>query len=161
MLPATIMPTLFLLDIKAYKFTKLDSLNFYGSGGISTKAQTCNGVTRDWIGSLFPLSLPRVPSYLWTHTMCCALVTSYLLSPMARGIRMKLGYLAACMTHKIGLGVMWTGECKLADVCLICWYFYSNSFVDWDMVMKYHLRLAIGHTYAHNWPTNTYNTSMA
>ena len=27
--------------------------------------------------------------------------------------------------------------------------------------MKYPLRLAIGHTYAHNWPTNTYNTSTA
>ena len=27
---ASIMPTLFLLDIKAYKFTKLDDLNFYG-----------------------------------------------------------------------------------------------------------------------------------
>ena len=106
MLPATIMPTLFLLDVKAYKFTKLDGLNFYGLGGISMKAQTCDGITRDWIGSLFPPSLPRVPSYLWTPTMCCTLVTSYPLSPMARGIRTKLGYLAERMTHKIGLGVM-------------------------------------------------------
>ena len=161
MLPTTIMPALFLLDVKAYKFTKLDGLNFYRSGGISTKTQTCDGITQDWIGSLFPPSLPRVPSYLWTPTMCCALVTSYPLSPMARGIRTKLGYLAARMTHKIGLGVMWTGECKHAEVRLIHWYFYSNSFVDRDMVMKYHLRLAIGHTCAHNWPTNTYNTSTA
>ena len=106
MLPATIMSTLFLLDIKAYKLTKLDGLNLYGSGGISTKAQTCDGITQDWIGSLSPPSLPRLPSYLWTPTMCCVLVTSYLLSPMARGIRTKLGYLAARMTRKIGLGVM-------------------------------------------------------
>ena len=63
MLPATIMSTLFLLDVKAYKLTKLDGLNLYGSGGISMKAQTCDGITRDWIGSLFPPSLPRVPSY--------------------------------------------------------------------------------------------------
>ena len=131
----SIMPTLFLLDVKAYKFTKLDSLSFYGSDGISMKAQTCDGVTWDWIGSLFPLLLLRVPLYLWTHTMCCVLVTSYLLSPMARGIRMKLGYLAVCMTRKIGLGVMWTGECKHAEVWVIHWYFYSNSFVDRDMVM--------------------------
>ena len=158
---ASIMPTLFLLDFKAYKFTKLDGLNFYGSDGTSTKAQMCDGVTQDWIWSLFPPSLLRVPSDLWTHTMCCTLVTSYLLSPMARGIRMKLGYLAVRMTRKIGLGVMWTGGCKHAEVHLIRWYFYLNSFFDWDMVMKYHLRLAIGHMYAHNWPTNTYNTSMA
>ena len=129
MLPTTIMPTLFLLDVKAYKFTKLDGLNFYGSDGM---------------GLFPPPLLPRVPLDLWTHTICCMLVPSYLLYPMARGIRTKLGYLAACMTHKIGLGVMWTGECKHAEVHLICWYFYSNSFVDQDMVMKYHLRLAIG-----------------
>ena len=158
---ASIMPTLFLLNVKAYKFTKLDGLNFYGSDGISTKAQTCNGVTQDWIGSLSPLSLLRVPSDLWTHTMCYTLVTSYPLSPMASGIRMKLGYLAACMTCKIGLGIMWTSECKHAEVRLIHWYFYLNSFVDQDMVMRYHWGLAIGHTYAHNRPTNTYNTSTA
>ena len=103
---ASIMPKLILLDVKAYKFIKPDGLNFYGSDGISTKAQTCGGVTQDWIGSLFPPLLPRVPLDLWTHTMCCTLVISYLLSPMARGIRMKLGYLAAHMTPKIGLDIM-------------------------------------------------------
>ena len=51
---ASIMPMLILLDVKAYKFTKLDGLNFYGSDGISMKAQTCNRVTQDWIGSLSP-----------------------------------------------------------------------------------------------------------
>ena len=54
----------------------------------------------------FPPLLPRVPLDLWTHTMCCMLVTSYPLSPMARGIRTKLGYLAARMSFKIGLGIM-------------------------------------------------------
>ena len=80
---------------------------------------------------------------------------------MARCIRMKLGYLTAYMTCKIGLGIMWTGECKHAEVHLIHWYFYLNSFVDQDMVKRYHWGLAIGHMYAHNWPTNTYNTSTA
>ena len=27
--------------------------------------------------------------------------------------------------------------------------------------MRHHLGLAIGHMYAHNWPTNTYNSSTA
>ena len=103
---AFIMPTSFLLDVKVHKFTKPGGSNFCGSDGISTKAQMCDGVIQDWIGSLFPSSLPRVPLGLRTHTMCCMLVTSYPLSPMARSIRTVLGYLPVCMTHKIGLAIM-------------------------------------------------------
>jgi hypothetical protein len=57
---------------------------------------------------------------------------------------------AVPMTREIGGLTMWAGECFFFWECTRAASHLCYSFVDRDMMMRYHWGLGVGHTYAHH-----------